>query len=128
MDPYISTLHEIVTVGLNTNSYKFALWRALANLAPATNARNPKISKHELSPLFLRYYWPLKVKYHVRQGIDPDKDPVVMGLIRRLEETERSLRDRRSRIFKRKGPTTTGLSLIRWHEKPSTTLSRASIP
>jgi len=33
MDRHVSTLHEIVTRGLNTNSYKFALWRALANLA-----------------------------------------------------------------------------------------------
>jgi hypothetical protein len=35
-----------------------------------------------LSPLFLEYYWPLEVKYHIRQGIDPDKDPIVMRLIR----------------------------------------------
>ena len=34
MDHYITALHEIVTRGLNTNSYKFALWRALASLAP----------------------------------------------------------------------------------------------
>ena len=37
MDPYIAVLHEIVTRGLNTNSYKFALWRALASLAPTTD-------------------------------------------------------------------------------------------
>lgn len=44
----------------------------------------PKISKRDLSPTFLEYYWPLEVKYHIRQGIDPDKDPVVMKLIRQL--------------------------------------------
>jgi hypothetical protein len=22
--------------------------------------------------------WPLEIKYHIRQGIDPDKDPIVM--------------------------------------------------
>ena len=43
-----------------------------------------KISKHDLSPLFLEYYWPLEIKYHIRQGIDPDKDPVVMVRIRQL--------------------------------------------
>jgi hypothetical protein len=84
MDPYISTLFEIVTKGRNTNSYKFALWRALATLAPNTNQERSVISKHDLSPLFLGYYWPLEVKYHVRQGIDPDKDPIVMKLIRQL--------------------------------------------
>ena len=62
MDRYISTLHEIVTRGLNTNSYKFALWRALANLASSRS----QISKADLSPLFLEYYWPLEVKYHLQ--------------------------------------------------------------
>src|SRR5262245_39452501 len=78
MDRYTAVLYEIVTRGLNTNSYKFALWRALASLAPGTNERSPKISKRDLAPLFVKYYWPLEVKYHIRQGIDPDKDPIVM--------------------------------------------------
>src|SRR5271169_4813445 len=84
MDQYVSVLYEIVTRGLNTNSYKFALWRALARLAPATDETSPTIFKHGLSPLFLEYYWPLEIKYHIRQGIDPDKDPKVMTLIRQL--------------------------------------------
>ena len=87
MDQHIATLYEIVAKGLNTNSYKFALWRALAILAPTTNEQGPHISKQDLAPLFLRYYWPLEVKYHIRQGIDPDKDPIVMKLIRHLVET-----------------------------------------
>jgi len=49
MDPYVSVLYEIVTRGLNTNSYKFALWRALARLAPTTDERSPKIFKRDLS-------------------------------------------------------------------------------
>jgi hypothetical protein len=84
MDQYVSVLYEIVTRGLNTNSYKFALWRALARLAPATDEKSPKIFKRDLSPVFLEYYWPLEVKYHIRQGTDPDKDPIVMKLIRQL--------------------------------------------
>ena len=84
MDRYISALYEIVTRGRNANSYKFALWRALATLAPTTSKQIPTISKHDLAPLFLGYYWPLEVKYHIRQGIDPDKDPIVMKLIRDL--------------------------------------------
>jgi hypothetical protein len=71
MDQYIVTLYEIVTTGVKANSYKFALWRALAALAPTTDAERPCISKQDLAPLFLRYYWPLEVKYHIRQGIDP---------------------------------------------------------
>ena len=34
MDRYVSALYEIVTKGRNTNSYKFALWRALAKSRP----------------------------------------------------------------------------------------------
>jgi hypothetical protein len=49
MDDYITVLYEIITKGLNANSYKFALWRALANLAPTTNETNPKISKQDLA-------------------------------------------------------------------------------
>jgi hypothetical protein len=84
MDPYIGTLYQIVTAGQKTNSYKFALWRALTRLAPSTNEVKPIITKHDLAPLFVEYYWPLEVRYHIRQGIDPDKDPVVMKKIREL--------------------------------------------
>jgi HNH endonuclease len=80
MDPYITALYQIVAAGQKTNSYKFALWRALAHLAPTKS----RISKLDFSPLFVEYYWPLEVKYHLRQGIDPDKDPIVMRRIREL--------------------------------------------
>jgi hypothetical protein len=85
MDRYVSVLYEIITRGLNTNSYKFALSRALARLASDTDDKSPKIFKRDLSPLFLEYYWPLELKYHIRQSIDPDRDPIVMKLIRQLE-------------------------------------------
>ena len=78
MDQYVAALYQIVAVGQKTNSYKFALWRALAHLAPNGSG----ISKFDLAPLFLGYYWPLEVRYHIRQGIDPDKDPIVMKRIR----------------------------------------------
>src|SRR5262245_27630654 len=84
MDHYIAALYAIVTKGLNTNSYKCALWRALASLAPGTDQKKLNISKQQLAPLFLSYYWPLEVKYHIRQGIDPNKDPIVMKRIRHL--------------------------------------------
>ena len=97
---YISTLHEIVTRGRNTNSYKFALWRALASLAP--NRSN--ISKGDLSPLFLEYYWPLEVRYHLRQGIDPDKDPFVMKRIRQLINAGTIAQGEFLRDFRRRRP------------------------
>jgi hypothetical protein len=60
MDRYINTLYQIVAAGQKTNSYKFALWRALARLAPNTDEGRPEISKHDLAALFLEYYWPLE--------------------------------------------------------------------
>jgi hypothetical protein len=84
MMPYVSVLYEIVSRGLNTNSYKFALWRALTALAPETDPDNPKLSKLDLASRFLEYYWPLETEYHLRQGTDPDRDPVAMVLIRKL--------------------------------------------
>ena len=83
MDRYLSVFFEIVTRGLNANSYKFALWRALASLAPQTDVASPEISKRDLSLPFLQYYWPLEMKFRLRQSTDPDGDPIVMKLIRR---------------------------------------------
>jgi hypothetical protein len=80
MDPFITALYQIVAAGQKANSYKFALWRALAHLAPTKSV----ISKFDLSRLFVEYYWPLELQYHIRQGIDPDKDPIVMKRIREL--------------------------------------------
>jgi HNH endonuclease len=104
MDRYIAVLYEIVTKGLNTNSYKFALWRALASLAPTTNKESPKLSKRELAPLFLGYYWPLEVRYHIRQGIDPDKDPIVMKLVRQLLNAGMITQGEHLRNFQRRMP------------------------
>src|SRR6516225_11227463 len=104
MDQYISTLYQIVTRGSNTNSYKFALWRALASFAPSTGEQNPDISKHDFAPLFLKYYWPLEIKYHIRQGIDPDKDPIVMKLIRQLAEAGKIGQGEALRDFEKRLP------------------------
>jgi|SRR6516165_9072182 hypothetical protein len=110
MDQYIATLYEIVTRGLNTNSYKFALWRALASLASITDEQSRTISKHDLGLLFLRYYWPLGVKYHIRQSTDPDKDPIVMKLVRQLVEVGKIDEGEKLEDFKKKGcPENMGL-------------------
>jgi hypothetical protein len=103
VDRYVNVLYQIVSAGQKTNSYKFALWRALAKLAPTTTESKPIISKQNLSSLFLEYYWPLEVKYHLRQGIDPKKDPLVMVEIRELMKAGtinhgESLRDFQKRV------------------------------
>ena len=104
MDQHVATLYEIVAKGLNTNSYKFALWRALAALAPDTKEESARISKQDLAPLFLKYYWPLEIKYHIRQGIDPDKDPIVVKLIRQLAEAGKIDQGETLRDFEKRLP------------------------
>jgi hypothetical protein len=113
MDRYLNTLYEIVTRGLNTNSYKFALWRALATLAPETDETRPVITKSGLAPLFLEYYWPLEMKYHVRQGIDPDKDPIVMTLIRKMAVAGKIRQGESLYAFKRRTPEEFGMLIGR---------------
>jgi hypothetical protein len=77
-------LHSVVQIldrGLKTNSYKFALLRALADrgkLGPRGNS----IPLDWLAERFLTYYWPLTVHFRVRQATDPTRDPVVMRFIR----------------------------------------------
>jgi hypothetical protein len=113
MDQYISVLYQIVTKGLNTNSYKFALWRALARLTPGTDQRNPNISKQELAALFIEFYWPLETKYHLRQGIDPDKDPAIMTRIRDLLKAGKIAEGEMLRDFQRRAPGEYGKLLQR---------------
>ena len=111
MDQYISVLYRIVKEGAKTNSYKFALWRALARLAPRTDEKSPKISKQDLAPLFLEAYWPLEIKYHIRQGTDPDKDPIVMVRIRELLETGKISEGEALKDFQRRAPAEHGILL-----------------
>src|SRR5215471_3820881 len=104
MDRYVSVLYEIVTRGLNTNSYKFALWRALVRLGSVKDGQNSIISKAELASLFLEYYWPLEVKYHIRQSTDPDRDPIVMVRIRQLMKQGKIIQGALLKDFKKRMP------------------------
>lgn len=84
MNPYLRSVYQIFTAGRFTNSYKFALARSLVRLVRDLGKNDLFIGKRDLAPCFLEYYWPLETTYHLRQGVDPDKDPIVMVQIRRL--------------------------------------------
>jgi hypothetical protein len=99
---YLTRLLELVTKGRSTNSYKFALWRALARLAPSTDSDEPKISTEELAIVFLDLYRDLETKYHVRQSTDPSRDPVVMKSIRQLVQSHVIHASERLREFKKR--------------------------
>jgi len=84
MHDFLTSVYQVVRHGMNTNSYKFALLRALVRIAPSVDTASPVITTKQLSPIFVELYWPLEVNFHLRQGIDPDKDPIVMCEIRKL--------------------------------------------
>lgn len=84
MDPLLRSVYQVLEHGRNTNSYKFALLRALADGGQACRHAGGEVSLEWLAEKFVGYYWPLTTVYRVRQSIDPAKEPVVMGLIRDL--------------------------------------------
>jgi hypothetical protein len=83
--PQLKNIVCILEYGLNTNSYKFALLRSLAETAQETTQYRP-ISYQSLAEKFLNYYWPLTILFRTRQATDPTRDPVVMKFIRREAE------------------------------------------
>jgi hypothetical protein len=78
---YLRSALQILDRGLKTNSYKFALLRALADAGERGLASNV-IGFEWLAERFVSYYWPLTVTFRVRQATDPTRDPVVMRFIR----------------------------------------------
>lgn len=76
---FLDSLVQIVEHGRNTNSYKFALFRALADWG-STSSSGSIISLSWVAERFLSYYWSL-VANKVRQATDPTRNPVIMKLI-----------------------------------------------
>jgi hypothetical protein len=78
---YFTSIIQIIDHGLKTNSYKFALLRALADYG-SLRPTSDRITFAWLGDRFLAYYWPLTVTFRVRQATDPTRDPVIMRFIR----------------------------------------------
>jgi len=51
IDRYLTTVHDIVTRGLNTNLYKFAVCRALDQVALLVNPANPSVAAAQAKEL-----------------------------------------------------------------------------
>jgi 5-methylcytosine-specific restriction endonuclease McrA len=83
---YLSTVLQVLDRGLKTNSYKFALLRALADHGTQDRPAGT-VTFDWVAERFISYYWPLTVTFRVRQATDPTRDPVIMKFIR-LEITE----------------------------------------
>jgi hypothetical protein len=83
---YMNTVAQVMDRGLNTNSYKFALLRSLAAFGQQPGQGDQLIGFDWLAGKFIEFYWPLTLRFQIRQATVPGKDPVVMRLIR--EEVE----------------------------------------
>ena len=82
-DSLMQTVTRIVDRGLKTNSYKLALLRSLVAIACKSTSAPLRVTKFDLAEQFVERYWPLALLFRVRQATLPDKDPVVMRLIRK---------------------------------------------
>ena len=78
---YLNSITQVIDHGLKTNSYKFALLRALADYG-SQRPTSDRITFEWLADRFLAYYLPLTVTFRVRQATDPTRDPVIMRFIR----------------------------------------------
>lgn len=78
---YLHSIVQIVDRGLKSNSYKFALLRALSDFGKQ-KLKTDSIDFEWLAERFIGYYWPLTVKFRVRQATDASRDPVIMRFIR----------------------------------------------
>jgi hypothetical protein len=79
----MQTVTRVVDRGLKTNSYKLALLRSLVAIACRSNSAPLRVTRFDLAEQFVERYWPLALLFRVRQATVPDKDPIVMRLIRK---------------------------------------------
>ena len=79
----LNTIVRILDRGQFNNSYKFALLRSLAAFGRDSNSGNVVIKTEWLAGKFIEFFWPLTLRFNIRQATVPDKDPVVMRYIRK---------------------------------------------
>ena len=81
-DAYMDAVTSILQRGQFSNSYKFALLRSLAAFGAKQGSGAETVEHEWLADKFIEFYWPLTVRFKIRQATVPNKDPVVMGFIR----------------------------------------------
>ena len=86
-DAYMDTVTSILKRGQFANSYKFALLRSLAAFGAEQGSGYETVEHEWLAGKFIEFYWPLTVRFKIRQATVPNKDPVVMRYIRNEKTT-----------------------------------------
>jgi len=79
---YMNSVAQILERGQFANSYKFALLRSLAAFGMKPGNGEEPIEVEWLAERFVELFWPLTLRFNIRQATVPDKDPVVMRYIR----------------------------------------------
>ena len=101
---YMTAVSQIVDRGRNTNSYKFALLRALAAFGKQPGSGAVTVSREWLAERFIEFYWPITLRFQIRQATVPDKDPVVMRLIRAARSELKFSPETRLKDFRKRHP------------------------
>lgn len=78
---YMNSVTHILERGQFTNSYKFALLRSLAAYGMKPG-KGEVVEIEWLAERFVEFFWPLTLRFNIRQATVPNNDPVVMGYIR----------------------------------------------
>jgi hypothetical protein len=100
----MQTLTRVVDRGLKTNSYKLSLLRSLVAITNRSSCAPLRITRLDLAEQFVEQYWRLALLFHVRQATVPDKDPVVMRLIRAEQARLRFSDETTVRDYQRRFP------------------------
>jgi 5-methylcytosine-specific restriction endonuclease McrA len=79
---YMNSVAHILERGQFTNSYKFALLRSLAAFGMKSGKGETVVKTEQLAENFVKLFWPLTLRFNIRQATVPDKEPVVMRYIR----------------------------------------------
>lgn len=74
----------ILSKGRKDNTYKFALARAILDHCAESRGGAPvlEIPYEYLADKFLSYYWYQECKFRIKQDFHPDRDPMVLHIIR----------------------------------------------
>jgi hypothetical protein len=101
---YMNTVTQIMDRGQFTNSYKFALLRSLAAFGRQPDSGETILEFEWLAEKFVEFYWPLTLRFNVRQATDPTRDPVVMGDVRTFASNHDLSPETPLKAFRRKYP------------------------
>jgi len=94
---HLTDFISIITLGSKSNTYKFALARAILEFVKKNEEfiqenikkkSSTPIDYSELADAFMKYYWYQEFKFKIKQNHQTDKPPSVITILRRVFDKE----------------------------------------